>query len=135
MSEPTVPAIATCSIATGGFTATCLAAAGINPTDMIAGLVGCVIVQCLIKPQPNEARTFKGIAAMTLGGMLLASLAAPVAGPWFLSAYPAWAPNVPPPALRALLAGAIGGFAQAIVALARSKIVTPAQREKEQQNA
>lgn len=115
MSEPTtVAAAATCSMSTGGFTVACLSAMGINPPDMIAGLLGCVAVMSLMRH--SEPRSFRQIAALTIGGVLLASFLAPLAAPWVVDTFASWAPKVPHMSVRAAVAAIIGGFAQSIVA-------------------
>lgn len=115
MSEPTTTALAagTCAASSGGFTVACLSAMGINPPDMIAGLLGCVAVMSLIKAA--EPRTFRSIAMLTVGGVLLASFLAPLAAPWVVETGASWAPKVPAASLRAAVAAVIGGFAQSIV--------------------
>jgi hypothetical protein len=113
MSEPTTMAAATCTLASGGLTAACMAAMGINPTDMIAGLLGCIAVQSLL--HSATPRPFRQIAAITIGGMVLASVLAPLAAPWFVDQFASWAPKVAAESVRAAMAALIAGFAQGLL--------------------
>lgn len=134
MTEPTTVAAATCSLASGGVTVACLSAMGINPTDMIAGLMGCVAVQTLM--HASSPRDFRQIVTITLGGMALASILTPLAAPWFVSQFTNWAPSVPGASLRAAMAGLIAGFAQKILIIVSRRFeVAEKKVAKEAQDA
>lgn len=115
MADPSVTAAT--SIATGVISIPVLAAMGIDPSAMGAGLLGCTIVQSFI---PVDGRTMKTIAFMTLGSVLFASMLAPVLTPWVAVKLGEWFPNVPFPndGVRAATAGCLGAFAQPLVTLA-----------------
>lgn len=134
MTEPTTLGAATCSLASGGFTVACLSAMGINPTDMVAGLMGCVAVQTLM--QPAEPVPFKRIVGITIGGMALASLLTSLVAPWFVAQFTNWAPSVPGASLRAAMAGMIAGFAQRILIIVSRRFEVAEKRvAKEAQDA
>ncbi len=116
----------TTSAAVGVVTFPLLASMGIDPPSMVAGLLGCVIVQSLM-PAENEKKSIGATAWLTLGSVLFASVVAPVFTPWVLSKLPdAGIPKVPAQALCAVLAGAL---AQPIV-IALKKGILPAAVKK-----
>lgn len=125
MAEMTTTTAAACAAATGGITMACLARFGINPPDMICGLLGVIAVQTLIPPK--GARNFKAIMLAAAGGIVLASLGSSVAAPYVIEISGAWVSKVPPESLRALLAAGIGGFAQRIVEYIRDRLIARRQ--------
>lgn len=83
MAEAITPALA-CGVA-GTFGVTCLSLVGMDVPSLAGGLVGCVVVHTLL---PAEKVDFRTIAAVTVGSMLFAALAAPWAAPWVAKAAP-----------------------------------------------
>ncbi len=106
----------TASAAVGATTIPVLAAFGIDPASIVAGLTGCIVVQTLL---PAQQYAFVRLALMTLGSVLFASLATPFAAPilvdWFIDHYPK--ASLAPDAVKAACAACLGGFAQPILFL------------------
>ena len=115
-----------------------LAAIGVDPASIGAGLAGCIVVQTLLPPE-QATSSLKSIAAMTIGSVLFASLATPFAAPiaisYVIEHYPKATISIE--AVRAAAAAALGGFAQPILflfrALLRARIAR--QQMKETPNA
>lgn len=126
MAEMTTGTAAACTAATGGFTMACLAPWGINPPDMIAGLLGVIVVQTLLRPR--ETRDLLTVLGAAAGGVMLASICAPLGAPYVIEVGGAWLTKVPPESLRAALAAAIGGFAQRIVVWVRDRFFSQATK-------
>ena len=101
--------------ATGVIVIPSLAAMGIDPSAMVAGLVGCTLVQTLL---PADGRSVKAIALLTVGGMLCASLMTPIVAPWvILKVHAVVSEAVHSDQIRATTAAFFGGFAQPLVML------------------
>lgn len=117
MTTPTsIAADAASAAATGAVAAPFLAAFGIDLPAMLFGLLGAVIVQCLL---PDATRSLKQIAGLTVGGMLLSGIATPLA-----MAYAAnYFSQGPAQSVHNLAAAVVGGFAQPIVMRARAWVV------------
>jgi hypothetical protein len=98
-----------------------LAAIGIDPAAIAAGLAGCVVVQTLL---PSEQHGIVKVALLTLGSVLFASLTtpfvAPVAVGYVLDHYPK--ATISSDAVKAAVAATLGGFAQPILFLVRAAI-------------
>lgn len=111
----------TTSAAVGAAAIPLLAAVGIDPASIIAGLTGCIVVQTLL---PAQQHSFSRLALMTLGSVLFASLATPFAAPiivgWMLDHYPK--ASISPDAVKAAAAAGLGGFAQPILFFVRSML-------------
>lgn len=111
----------TTSAAVGAATIPLLAAVGIDPASIVAGLAGCIVVQTLL---PVQQHPFLRLALMTLGSVLFASLATPFAAPiivgWVLDHYPK--ASIEPDAVKAAVAAGMGGFAQPILFFARAML-------------
>lgn len=120
MAEMTTSTAIVCSVTTGSITMACLAPFGINPPDMICGLLGVIAVQSLITPK--EPRNFRTVLAAAIGGVVLASLGSSIVAPYVLEVGGAWLSKVKPESLRAVVAAVIGGFAQRIVEMIRDRI-------------
>lgn len=117
MSEPTsIAASAASATATGAIVAPFLAAMGIDVQALLFGLLGAVIVQCLL---PDATRSLKQIAALTVGGMLLAGVTTPLAMSYLASYFS----HVPVQVAHNVTAAAIGGFAQPLVLAVRNRFV------------
>ena len=112
------------SVATGAVSATAtgavvvpfLAAMGIDVQALLFGLLGAVIVQCLL---PDATRSLKQIAMLTIGGMLLAGVATPLA----MASVTDYFSHVPVQTVHNVTAAAIGGFAQPLVMAVRTRLV------------
>lgn len=80
-SSVTLATIATAvGAGTGAVAVPALAAFGIEPTSVGAGLLGCVIVQVFAPP---ERVTLRRMAATAVGSLLVASFGAPFISPAF----------------------------------------------------
>ena len=104
--------------ATGIVAVPFLAAMGIDPQSMVAGLIGVVVVQSLM---PADGRTLRGTIIITLGSVLFASLAGPLLTPWVL--HQMKDTLLPHEGVRAACAAAAGAFAQPVVVLLKNNIV------------
>ena len=134
MADPTsTGGVAIASAATGTLSLPFLAWLGLDAHALMFGLLGCIIVQCLL---PDVERKLAQIAMLTTGGTLLAAVLAPVATPHIVDYF---GHAVSPQAVHNLTAAAIGGFAQPIVVAARARLSkllagtprpSPAQPEK-----
>lgn len=122
MAEPgaSAAAAAATAAATGVVSIPILASMGIDPPAMVAGLLGATLVQSLL---PTEGHTWRSVALITLGSVLLASVGTAVLEPWatrkameVLEVQPAKEP------MRAATAAFLGAFAQPLVLLARGAI-------------
>lgn len=107
--------------ATGVISIPVLAAMGIDPSAMVAGLIGCTIGQTLIPSL--EARSWQSIALLTLGSVLFASLMTPLLAPWVFSKASQFV-TVHQDHARAVTAGALGLFAQPAVMLIRAIVAS-----------
>lgn len=112
-----------------------LAAFGLDPQSLVAGLAGCVVVQTLL---PSEQHGWVKVSLMTLGSVLFASLTSPFAAPvaisYVLEHYPK--ASISLDAVRAAVAATLGGFAQPILFLVRAAIQARITRtSKESGNA
>lgn len=143
MTEPTSAATFACAVASGTFTVTCLSTMGINPPEMVAGLLGCIAAQALLSARmpelaaPEAPRpTFRKVMALTIGSVLLASLLGPLAAPWFVDSFGSWAPKVASESVRAAVSGIIGAFAQTILTWIGKQVSRlPGVSSKENPNA
>jgi hypothetical protein len=126
----------TASTAVGVAAFPLLAAIGIDPASIAAGLAGCVVVQTLL---PSEQHGFVRVALMTLGSVLFASLTAPFVSPlavsYALEHYSR--ASISPDAVKAAVAATLGGFAQPILFLIRAAVQARIARQtaKEEPNA
>ena len=117
MTEPTSMATgAVSATATGAVVVPFLAALGIDVQALLFVLLGAVIVQCLL---PDATRSLKQIATLTIGGMLLAGVATPLAMAYVTDYFS----HVPAQTVHNVTAAAIGGFAQPLVMAVRSRLV------------
>ncbi len=92
---------------------TLLSQYGVDLTSMIAALIGCIVVQTLLpRKEVFEARQ---IVLLTLGSVLFASLANPLAFAWVLHNHAELIPLGQEMQVRAATAAALGGFAQPIL--------------------
>ncbi len=96
-----------------------LAAFGIDPYGMVAGLFGCIIAQSFMEREP---RKFKAIAWLTLASILFASLSTLIVAPWVYDTFFSGG-RTPEGAVRAAVAAFSGGFAQPIVVGLRKDVV------------
>lgn len=110
-----VGAAAAAAAATGVISIPFLSAMGIDPSAMVAGLVGCTIVQTVL---PSEGRSVRAVVAVTLGSMLFSSLATPLVAPWaVLKIHAVVSEAVHHDPIRAATAAFLGGFAQPLLGL------------------
>jgi len=117
MTEPTSVATgAVSATATGAVAAPFLAAMGVDVHALLFGLLGAVVVQCLL---PDASRTLRQVAMLTVGGMLLAGITTPLA----MSYAADYLARMPVQATHNVVAAAIGGFAQPIVLTVRNRLV------------
>lgn len=118
----------TTSTAIGATAVPLLAAVGIDPFSIVAGLAGCIVVQTLL---PAQQHPFTRLALMTLGSVLFASLATPFAAPiivgWVLDHYPK--ASISADAVKAAVAAGLGGFAQPILFLAKAMLRARTMRQ------
>lgn len=99
--------------ATGVISLPFLAAMGIDPSAMIAGLIGCTVVQTVLS---GTSRPVRDIALITVGGVLFASLMTPIAAPWAVAKVHAIiSESISRDAIRAATAAFLGGFAQPLL--------------------
>lgn len=115
MAEAITPALA-CGAA-GTFGITCLSLVGMDVPSLAGGLVGCVVVHTLL---PAEKVDFRAIAAVTVGSMLFAALAAPWAAPFVAKAAPA---GVSDENVRVCSAALLAAFPKPIL-LALQRVIT-----------
>ncbi len=109
-------------VTTGIVAAPFCAAFGFDPMLPLAGLVGgfigVVIVQTLI---PDKGRNdFRALLTLLLGSVLLAMMATLLASPWVIRKLELT--DVPPGVVRLAVGALIGGFAQPILVIVKSKL-------------
>lgn len=90
-----------------------LAGFGVDVASLIAGLIGCIVVQTLF-PKEDQIQAAK-IALVTLGSILFASLSTPLAFAWLQHAASFLIPPGQEHQARAATAAALGGFARPIL--------------------
>ena len=112
----------TISAAAGAASFPLLAAFGIDPPSMVCGFMGVIIIQTLIPKQ--KSGDWLALVAITIGSVLFASLAAPLASPWLLSKLPSDTPHL---AAKCAVAGLCGAFAQPLLVLIRRAITKRAE--------
>ena len=95
----------------------------IDPVLMVAGLVGCIVVQTILKSD----KTLKGIAVVTVGSVFFASLSTPIYLPWVMAKFGLPA-GVEKDAAQAATAAVLGGFAQPIVSAIHTLVKKAAAR-------
>lgn len=115
MAEATTTVLA-CGVA-GTFGVTCLSLVGMDVPSLAGGLVGCVVVHTLL---PAEKVDFRTIAAVTVGSMLFAALAAPWAAPFVAKAAP---PGVSGENVRVCSAALLAAFPKPIL-IALQRVIT-----------
>lgn len=117
----TTPTVAGAASAVGGVALfPLLAAIGIDPASMVAGLIGVVIVQTLMqRTAPQGLLAIFGFAA---GSMFLASFAAPLIAPLVVAALPtSWERWTSIDQMKSIAAAMCGGFAQPILLRLRTR--------------
>ena len=117
---PTVAAA--CSVVTGVVCYPFLAAMGIDPASMGAGLLGCTIAQSFLKRDEavNTGQLIRTVVIVTIGSVFFASLISPVVSPLVLAKLAEWKwPHREGP-VSALTAGALGAFAQPLFMFAKT---------------
>lgn len=114
-----------------------LAAMGIDPASMGAGMAGVIVSQTLM---PKTTETFLSVAFLAVGSMLFASFTAPFLAPALIahSSNWDWLKGVPHEHVKATSAGFLGAFAQPLFALLTTLVAkwrgprsTPPQPPKE----
>lgn len=100
-----------------------LVSMGIDPVLMVSGLAGCIVVQTLLRSD----KTFKVIAAVTIGSVFFASLATPILLPWVTAKF-GLPTGVEKDAARAATSALLGGFAQPIVSALHTGVKALAAR-------
>lgn len=100
-----------------------LAKMGIDPVLMVAGLVGCIVVQTIL----SSDKSLKAIAIVTIGSVFFASLATPIYLPWLIAKFGLPA-GVEKDAAQAGTAAVLGGFAQPIVSALHTGVKALAAR-------
>lgn len=129
MTEPTSTIACTAgSACVGSLAFPFLAAVGLDLSGLIAGLIGCVIVQTVLPSASSTASAWSmrgalSIALVTLGSMLFASVASPLVAPSVVHAASTALPGATEASVRAATAVALGGFAQPILLALRAGVV------------
>lgn len=85
---------------------------GLDPSNLIYALIGCIIIQALL---PAPGRTFVTVLVLTFGSVLFAGLAAPLLTARAVEWAHHWVPKAQPEAISAATAACLGAFAQPIV--------------------
>ena len=123
MSEPALIA-ATAATTTGVISIPVLGALGIDPPAMISGLLGVVVVQTILA---DTGLTWRSIVLRTLGSIIFASLATSVVAPMAIAGIEKLGYLVPVVSVRALVAAALGGFAQPVLVRIRTRFISGKQ--------
>lgn len=104
----------TTAFGTGAIMIGALAMAGIDVPSLGAALAACVAVQTIL---PSEKTSRREIVLLTVGSMILASLATP----WFLPWVSSWAPRgIGDAHLKASVAAVLAAFPKPILLAGRA---------------
>lgn len=125
LATPTAAAAA--SAAGGALAAPFLAAIGIDPANMVAGLMGVVMVQVFL--QRTAPQGLGPIFLFAVASMFAATLGAPLLGPGAVALAPdswQWLKQAPHDHVKAVAAALCGGFAQPGLIWLRGRFFAPA---------